>query len=101
MLISTIETIPGKSFQVLGLVQGGITVFLATRKMSDFFRQERTSYTEDLQTQREVAIQRMSQAAAQMGADAVVGVRFEVSAVSPNGSYSDILAYGTAVKFDY
>ena len=45
---------------------------------------------------RNIAIQRMVEDAANMGADAVVGIRFTTSSIV-DGS-SEILAFGTAVK---
>ncbi len=47
---------------------------------------------------REQAIDRMLAQASEMGADAVVCVRFETSAIM--GNASEIVAYGTAVRLD-
>ena len=46
---------------------------------------------------REEATQRMIQDAERLGANAVVNLRYTTSAVA--ASMSEILAYGTAVKF--
>jgi len=54
-------------------------------------------YTKLIGEAREQAIDRMLEDARSMGADAVVCVRFGTSFVM--GSASEILAYGTAVKF--
>jgi uncharacterized protein YbjQ (UPF0145 family) len=39
----------------------------------------------------------MCKMAAEMGADAVIGIRYATSAVVPQAA--EVLAYGTAVKF--
>ena len=55
------------------------------------------SYTKMMQEARDVATQRMVQQAQQMGADAVVNIRFASSAVMQGAA--EIMATGTAVKF--
>ncbi|MBS3766456.1 YbjQ family protein, partial [Candidatus Bipolaricaulota bacterium] len=54
-------------------------------------------YTEMLSGAREEAISRMIDEAEEMGADAIVEVRFTTSQTM--GGAAEILAYGTAVKF--
>ena len=54
-------------------------------------------YTKLQAQSREQAIQRMTQDAQNMGADAIVNVRFTTSVIMQGAS--EILAYGTAVKF--
>ncbi len=54
------------------------------------------SYTELLTEAREEAVQRMVEAAKEVGADGVVGVRFMTSSVTQG--VLEMLAYGTAVK---
>ncbi|MDG6224900.1 MAG: YbjQ family protein [Candidatus Thermoplasmatota archaeon] len=53
-------------------------------------------YTEMLSESREIALKRMEKKAEEMGADAVVNVRFMTSAIA--GSAAEIMAYGTAVR---
>ncbi len=53
-------------------------------------------YTEMLIDARKEALDRMIQNANEMGADAVISMRFTTSMVSRNAA--EILAYGTAVK---
>lgn len=53
-------------------------------------------YTEMLSESREIALKRMERKAEEMGADAVVNVRFMTSAIA--GSAAEIMAYGTAVR---
>lgn len=58
---------------------------------------ELKGYTEMLNEARQIALQRMSDAAARMGADAVVMTSFTTSAVMAGAA--ELMAYGTAVKF--
>ena len=52
-------------------------------------------YTQLLADSREMAVQRMEAEAEQMGANAIVAVRFVTAGIA--GGASEILAYGTAV----
>ena len=54
-------------------------------------------YTEMLNTARQIAVKRMVEDAEQMGADAVVNVRYGSSSVMQGAA--EVIAYGTAVKF--
>lgn len=54
-------------------------------------------YTQMISEAREEAIIRMEEEAEELGADAIVNVRFTTSQVM--GGAAEILAYGTAVKF--
>ncbi|KFZ38003.1 hypothetical protein HR45_05685 [Shewanella mangrovi] len=56
---------------------------------------EIAGYTEMLTEARQIAIERMLENAAALGADAVVNVRFTTSAIMQG--MSEMLAYGTAV----
>ena len=104
MFISTIETVPGMNYQILGVVQGN------TVQSKDFvsdFKQgfksivggELNDYTEMMNTARGVALDRMVNQAMQMGADGVIGIRYTTSSILQQSS--EILAYGTAIKFVY
>ena len=55
------------------------------------------SYQKMLAEARDIALQRMVQQAQEMGADAVVNVRFSSSAIIQGAA--EIVASGTAVKF--
>ncbi len=102
MQIVTIDHIPGKEFQVLGMVQGAMVQTVHAGK--DIFNSfqtlvggELTSYPEMMNTSRATAISRMIENANAIGADAIVNVRFTTSSVMQGAS--EVLAYGTAVKF--
>lgn len=57
---------------------------------------ELTAYTELLEEARQEALDRMIDRAYELGADAIVGVRFSTSNVAVGAS--EIFVYGTAVK---
>jgi len=76
----------------MGLVGGVTSSFRALR------RGEVSEYTQLLEDSRRHAIDRMSENARLLGADAIVGVRFDSSEIG--GQFTEIVAYGTAVKLD-
>ena len=104
MLISNIEVIPDKRIiEHLGLVQGSTVRakhmgkdFLAGLK--NIVGGELTAYTELLQESRQEAINRMSDQALAIGANAVINVRFATSTIAAGAS--EILVYGTAVLLE-
>lgn len=103
MILSTTETIPNKEIiETLGIARG--STVRARNIGRDFFAGlknivggEISEYTKLQAQSREQAIQRMEQDAQKLGADAVVNVRLTTSMVMQGAS--EILAYGTAVKF--
>ncbi|MFT4518556.1 MAG: hypothetical protein ACI9JM_000937 [Halioglobus sp.] len=102
MIISNIEILPNmKVTEHLGLVQGSTVRAKHAGKdimagLKNVFGGELESYTELLQESREEAVERMSEQARAIGANAVINVRFSTSAIAAGAS--EILAYGTAVK---
>lgn len=102
MLISNIEVIPNKRvIRHLGLVQGSTVRAKHAGKdimagFKNIFGGELASYTELLQESREEAVNRMTEQAKSIGANAVINVRFSTSAIAAGAS--EILAYGTAVE---
>lgn len=102
MKLVSIETIPGKNFEVIGVVKG--TIVQSKNFGKDFMAGMKTlvggeisSYTEMLVEARQIATKRMVDEAEQLGADAIVGVRYASSSVMQGAA--EVLAYGTAVKF--
>lgn len=101
MKLVSIDSIPGKEVEVLGLVKGAI---VQTKNIGrDFMAGMKTlvggeiaGYTEMLNEARQLATKRMVDEAEELGADAIVGVRFGSSMVMQGAA--EILAYGTAVK---
>jgi uncharacterized protein YbjQ (UPF0145 family) len=102
MIVVNTEEVPGQQItQVLGLVQGNtIRAKHAGRDIMAGFKNlvggELKGYTELLTESRRQATERMMQQAQQLGADAVVNVRFTTSAIT--GGAAELYAYGTAVK---
>ena len=102
MKLVSIETIPGQAFEVLELVKG--TVVYSKHLGKDFMAGMKTlvggeiaGYTEMLNEARQIATKRMVDAAEELGADAIVGVRYASS--STMQSAAEVVVYGTAVKF--
>ncbi len=101
MLIVTIESIPGKSIEPLGLVKGStIQTVNAFRDIGAGLKTlvggELTKYNEMMAKARALATERMVAEAQALGADAVVGVRYASSSIMQ--SAAEVMAYGTAVK---
>lgn len=105
MIYTTTESIPGEEIvEVLGVVTGNVVQTKHVGKdimagLKSIVGGEIAGYTEMLTEARQMAIQRLVAAALEMGADAVVGLRFTTSAIM--SSASEILAYGTAVKLKH
>ena len=101
MLIVTIESIPGKTLEPLGLVKGStIQTVNALRDIGAGLKTlvggELTKYTQMMDHARKIATDRMAQEAQALGADAIVGVRYSSSSIMQ--SAAEVMAYGTAVK---
>lgn len=102
ILITTTETIPGREVsEVLGLARGN--TIRARHIGSDIGASlkglvggEIRGYVKAFSDARTEAVERMQKEAAELGADAVVSVRFTTSQVMNNAA--EIMVYGTAVK---
>lgn len=102
MIITTTENIPGQNYQIIGLVNGNnISSKNVVRDFTQGLRNiaggELKAYTDMMIESRDVATQRMVEQAQQMGADAIVMVRYNTSSIVQNSS--EVHCYGTAVKF--
>ena len=102
MIVVSIHEMPGKSYEVIGVVKGSIVRskhlgrdFMAG--MKSIVGGEIKGYSEMLTEARETATERMIDEARQLGADAVLGLRYESASIMQNAA--EVLAYGTAVKF--
>ena len=102
MLICTTDSVAGREvLQTLGLVRGatvrakhiGTDIVASLRNLVGG---EMTGYSSLLAGAREQALDRMTDEARRLGANAVIGFRMETSAIM-NGA-SEIVAYGTAVR---
>ncbi len=104
MIIVNTETIPGQTIrEVKGLVQGNtIRAKHLGRDIAAGFKNlvggELKGYTELLTESRRQAMERMIAQAQQLGATAIVNVRFTTSAVAQGAA--ELYAYGTAVVID-
>ena len=102
MKLVSIDSIPGKQIEAIGIVKGAI---VQTKNIGrDFMAGMKTlvggeivGYTEMLNEARQLATKRMVDEAEALGADAIVGVRYGSSQVMQGAA--EVIAYGTAVKF--
>ncbi len=100
-IVTTTEKIPGYRIRkVLGVVSGSVVRarnigrdFMAGLK--NIVGGEVSEYTELLAQSRDEALKRMVKKAKELGANAVVGVRYGTSAVMSGAA--EVFAYGTAV----
>ncbi|NOZ13108.1 MAG: YbjQ family protein [Acidobacteria bacterium] len=101
MIIVTTDFIPGKEIEkVLGMARGNTVRARAVGKdimavLRNVIGGEVTEYTKMIAESREQALDRMVENAKEMGANAVLNVRFGTSMVMKGAA--EILAYGTAV----
>ena len=104
MIIVTTEHVPGaRTTTNLGLVRGSsIRARHVGKDIMASFRNlaggEVHEYSKLLGESREQAVDRMQEEAESLGADAVVGVRFQTSMVMQGAA--EMLCYGTAVKLE-
>ena len=102
IITTTAETLPNKKIkQVLGIVEGNtIRARHIGRDIAAGFKNviggEIKSYTQMMTQAREEAFNRMVNQGAELGADAIINIRFTTSMVMQGSA--EILAYGTAVK---
>ena len=102
MIITNIETVPGKTIvEHFGLVSGNtIRAKHVGRDLMASLKNlvggELKGYTQLLNESRRQALARMLEQARQLGANAVVNVRFSTSSVAQGAA--ELYAYGTAVR---
>ncbi|WP_306027783.1 MULTISPECIES: heavy metal-binding domain-containing protein [unclassified Stappia] len=103
MLITTTNTLQGREISdYKGIVTG--EAILGANIFKDLFAGIRDivggrsgAYEEELMKAREIALGEMQQRAAQLGANAVIGVDLDYETVGQNGSMLMVSATGTAV----
>ncbi|WP_101297692.1 YbjQ family protein [Halegenticoccus soli] len=102
MFVTTTDAVAGRDVaETLGVVRGntvrarnvGSDVVQGLRNIAGG---ELKGYTELLSDARDEAVARMEAEADELGADAVVNVRFETGSIAQGGA--EMLAYGTAVR---
>ncbi|MCQ2554996.1 MAG: YbjQ family protein [Clostridia bacterium] len=101
MKLLTIDYVPGKEIEALGLVRGTTVQTKNVGKdfmagMKTLVGGELTGYTEMLTEARQIATKRMVDEAESLGADAVIGIMYGSSAIMQGAA--EVIAYGTAVK---
>ena len=101
MKLFTIDTIPGRNYEALDCVRGTIVYsknlgrdFMAG--MKGLVGGEIVGYTEMLNEARQIAVKRMVDEAAALGADAVIGVQYGSAEIMSGAA--ECIAYGTAVR---
>lgn len=102
MVLTNIESVPGKRItEHYGLVCG--STIRAKNAFKDFgagfkniFGGELKSYTALMEESRNQAVERMIQQAQQLGANAIINVRFSTSNIAQGAA--ELYVYGTAVK---
>ncbi len=102
MLITTTEQIPGREYEILGIVKGATIQSKHIGKdfgagLKSIVGGELTGYTEMMEEARGIAEQRMVAEANKMQADAIVCARFSTSAIMQGAA--EVMAFGTAVIF--
>lgn len=104
ILLATTETIPGhRIVEHKGIARGtAIRTRHALHDFVEFLRNlvgaELDHYVKMLAEAREQALDRLRDDARRMGADAIVGVRFEMSRIASGAA--EIFVYGTAVRLE-
>ena len=102
MILVNTDYITGKEFEMLGLVRGSTIQSKnigkdITQSFKTLVGGELKAYNEMMNEARALATKRMVEESEQMGADAVVNIRYASAAVMQGAA--EVIAYGTAVKF--
>jgi len=104
MILTNIEQVPGRRIvEHFGLVSGSTirAKHIGRDIMAGFknvFGGELKGYTELLRESRRQAMERMQEQATQLGANAVVNIRFSTSSVAQGAA--ELYVYGTAVRVE-
>ncbi|EGO6539130.1 hypothetical protein WMK_02867 [Enterococcus faecalis ATCC 35038] len=102
MLITTSEKLYGKEYETLDVVFGVTTHSKNIVKnigagFKNLVGGEIKAYTEMQQEARKIAMDRLKEEAKNIGADAIIAMRFDSGSIS--NDMQSVVAYGTAVKF--
>ena len=104
MIITTIESVPGKEIkEVYGLVTASTVRSKNIGKdigasFKTLVGGEIKAYQEMMEEARKIAIGRMVEKAEDMGANAIIGMKIGTSAIMQGAS--EVIAYGTAVLIE-
>ena len=102
MILVNTDYISGKELEMLGLVKGStIQSKHLGKDIAQSFKTlvggELKSYNDMMNEARAIATKRMVAEAEELGADAIVNIRYSSAAVMQGAA--EVIAYGTAVKF--
>jgi len=104
MEVTTTETVPGETVATtLGVAKGNTVQSRNVgsdigASLKNLVGGELKGYSKLMTKARDEALERLAADARELGADAVVNVRFETSEITQGGA--EILAYGTAVELE-
>ncbi len=104
MILTNIETVPGKTIvEHFGLVSGSTVRAKHVGKdilagLKNIIGGELKGYTELLHESRQQSTDRMIEQATQLGANAIVNVRYATSSVAQGAA--ELYVYGTAVRVE-
>ncbi|HWP79141.1 MAG TPA: heavy metal-binding domain-containing protein [Candidatus Acidoferrum sp.] len=101
MILTTTENIPGREYEIVGVVRGGTVQTKNLGKdilsgLKGLVGGEITAYSDMMNEARAIATKRMVEDAESQGADAIVCMRYASASVMQ--SAAEVIAYGTAVK---
>ncbi len=102
MILVNTDYITGKELETLSIVKGATiqSKHMGKDIMASFKTMvggELTAYTEMMNEARAIATKRMVSEAENLGADAIINIRYASSAVVQGAA--EVICYGTAVKF--
>ncbi|HHX28237.1 MAG TPA: YbjQ family protein [Firmicutes bacterium] len=102
MILVNTDYISGKELEMLGLVKGStIQTKHLGKDIAQVFKHmvggELKAYGEMMNEARAIATKRMVAEAEELGADAIVNIRYASASVMSGAA--EVIAYGTAVKF--
>ena len=102
MILATTDNVCGRNLEMLGLVKGSTIQSKnigkdITQSLKTLVGGELKAYNEMMNEARALATKRMVQEAEELGADAIVNIRYSSSAVMQGAA--EVIAYGTAVRF--
>ena len=102
MILVNTDYITGKELEMLGLVRGSTirsknVVKDITQGLKTIVGGELKAYNDMMNEARAIATKRMVKEAEELGADAIVNIRYASSAIMQGAA--EVIAYGTAVKF--
>ena len=102
MKLLSINYIPDQEIEALGMVKG--TIVQTKNVGRDFMAGMKTlvggeivGYTQMLNEARQIAIKRMVDEAKELGADAVIDIKYGSSQIMAGAA--EVIAYGTAAKY--